>query len=669
MRCSKSVVWGVAAVLFSVSGASADDIVPPVRTWTDDIPVGRPYVKPPVPVRPMTSEQQVAALQPVALPDLAPLDLKPLRIGILEEITRRKADERDPAMSAQLDELGSIYGGEVAGPFWVKEGGFVEAARQAAAEMTRAGDYALDPTVFHIPSLDADDPSALARSELDMSLAIMAYAREAFGLRFEPNSISLWLDNKPQVPPAADLLARVSAAADPGAELRKLHPSHPTFEALRKAYLVATGKLAPEPRELPPQIPDGPVLKVGDDHPDVALVRQRLDLPAAEGKATHFDRELGDEIRAYMRRNGKRRRPEINNDLRALLNRPPPLPKAPDVRVIEANMLRWRWLPRELGEIHVWNNIPEFLTRLYRGGEIIHQERIIVGQPGQQTPIFSDTMEHIVFKPQWGVPNSIKITDLLPRLRGGDHDVLSRRGMKIVKDGREVDAGRIRWDNTDIRYISIVQGPSAWNPLGEMKFMFPNRHSVYMHDTTSKGLFSSSERTFSHGCIRVRNPRKLAEVIFRDVQGWDIERIPELLGRAGEENNTVEFDKKIAVHNVYFTLIPDGAGGLRQLRDVYGHDRRIVQALEGKSLRSIADNDPARIHKRRVEEIERSTRYDNSAFRSASGTVTASDDGESSFVAYRASLGAPRPAANARPQRTRHSRRIVPSWPPQISYD
>lgn len=249
------------------------------------------------------------------------------------------------------------------------------------------------------------------------------------------------------------------------------------------------------------------------------MVRERLDVPPDGVAATYFDRELGNEIRNYLRRKRKAHRREINDDLRALLNASPLPAKLPDVRLIEANMLRWRWMPRDLGDVYVWNNIPEFTTRLLKNGAFIHKERIIVGQTEQQTPIFSDKMEKIVFKPQWGVPNSIKITDLLPKLRSGDTDVLDRRGMKIVKNGRTIGPERIRWSRTDIRYLSIFQGPSPSNPLGEMKFMFPNQHSVYMHDATNRSLFRSRERTFSHGCIRVRNPRKLAEVIFEDVQG------------------------------------------------------------------------------------------------------------------------------------------------------
>lgn len=632
----------------------------------------------------MSQAEIEAALKAPApvLPE--PLALSPLQAGILDEITRLKAVEKDPQQSALLDALGALYGGELAGPYWLNGDAFNTQARRAEIEIARADEYAIDPSQFKVPDLTAADLASLAAGEVRMSLAVMAYAREAYGARIDPNSISLWLDHIPQVPEAADVLPRVSTSSDPGAELRKLHPSNPEFEHLRQAYLVQTGKRDGLPAKLPVQIPDGPPLKIGDDHPDVALVRERLNVPAPSGVApTKFDKELGEEIRSFLRDAGKRGRREINAEVRTLLNARQPAPKLPDLQTIQANMLRWRWLPRDLGETHIWNNIPEFETRLVKDGKAIHQERIIVGEAEQQTPIFSDRMEKIVFKPQWGVPNSIKITDLLPKLREGDHDILHRRGMSIMKDGRRIEPDKIRWATTDIRYLNIVQGPGDGNPLGELKFMFPNRHSVYMHDTTSKGLFQSKERTFSHGCIRVRNPRRLAEFIFTEVQGWDAKRIPELLAGRAEENNEIQLEKPIPVHNVYFTLVSDGNGGFRKLKDVYGHDRRVADALAGKSLQSIADNDPARLHKKRVEEIERSTRnenYSDEFGRRSSHARTRNTDPSEEMSIYRSALGAAAVAPPARYFRREssgpsfsgyssgRSRTIKPAWPPTFAY-
>ncbi|MFV0369456.1 MAG: L,D-transpeptidase family protein, partial [Hyphomicrobiaceae bacterium] len=226
---------------------------------------------------------------------------------------------------------------------------------------------------------------------------------------------------------------------------------------------------------------------------------------------------------------------------------------------------------------------------------------------------------------------------------------------------------------TDIRYLSIVQSPSAWNPLGQMKFMFPNKHSVYMHDTNNRGLFSSKQRAFSHGCIRVQHPHKLAEVLFRDTQGWDPKDIDSHLDKRAEENNELAFKTPIAVHNVYFTLVPGENGQLHELPDIYGHDRRIANAMAGKSLQWLASNDPARIHQKRVKDLERSTRY----IRSSSSRTRGSEESEveDEYAGYYSGLGAPSRRLSAREQRKRErrsrraSRRIQPAWPPNFFPD
>jgi len=628
------------------------------RTWVDDIPLGRDFVRPPLPSRRLTPEQFAALSQIVVPPPPEPVALDSVRASLLKRITELKTETSDPQRLQTIDALGTLYGSDLAGPFWTTPSGFLEVASSVATEIRNADDYAIDPSQFDLPSFNGNSPVELADGELRMTLAVLQYASEAYGGRFQPNDISLWLDNKLEIPEPASLLPRIASARDAAAELRSLHPSHPDFEKLRIAYLVAKGKRQPPPLPVLVKVPDGPRIKLGESHPHVAVVRERLGITTDGDDPTYLDRELAKEIYAYFRSNGRRGRYEVNDDLRALLNAAPRPPRMPDLRKIEANMLRWRWLPRNLGQIYVWNNLPEYETRLIRDGHVMHKERIIIGQPSQQTPIFSDTMEHIVFKPQWGVPNSIKISDLLPRLRGGDYGVLARRGMRIVKDGRTVDPSLIRWSSTDIRYLSIVTGPGPGNPLGELKFMFPNKHSVYMHDTTSKGLFDSRERAFSHGCIRVRNPRKLAQTIFAEVERWQPDLVGQLLQRNAEDNNKVDLPVRIPVHNVYFTLVPNENGGFTELRDVYGHDKRIAEALAGRPLSVIAASDPARLHNERIEEIERSSRWSSDDdYGSGRRRYSYDEDGDYN----RSYLGR---SSRQRPQRNN----VKPAWPPFFGF-
>ncbi len=260
-------------------------------------------------------------------------------------------------------------------------------------------------------------------------------------------------------------------------------------------------------------------------------------------------------------------------------------------------------MPDDMGELHVWNNLPEFLTRVVKNDAVIHEERIIVGKENTQTPVFSDEINHVIFQPEWGVPESIKIRTILPHLRGGDYGVLARRGMAIKDGNRVISPSRYRWAKTDIRHVPIIQGPGPGNPLGQLKFMFPNGHDVYMHDTPDKHLFNSSERTFSHGCVRVRNPARFAEVILGEIEGWTADDVARQL--KVKTTTKIDLSEHIPVHITYFTLWADGSGTLRQFKDMYGHDKRYSEALAGKSVKLIAARDPALALKKQNDEMRK----------------------------------------------------------------
>jgi murein L,D-transpeptidase YcbB/YkuD len=212
-------------------------------------------------------------------------------------------------------------------------------------------------------------------------------------------------------------------------------------------------------------------------------------------------------------------------------------------------------------------------------------------------------MKFVVFHPDWGVPGTIKVQDLLPALQAGDYSVLSRRNMRIAMGDRMSDPGDIDWSQTDIRKVAIVQDPGPDNPLGRVKFMFPNKHDVYMHDTPTKGLFNVSTRAFSNGCIRVRNPKRLAELVFEADRGWNSDDVTPLLQTKAPVNNRIGLEKPIPVHNVYFTVSIGDDGKIRSFADVYGHDRRIQDALDGKSIAEIAERDPYRKLQEELEDI------------------------------------------------------------------
>jgi murein L,D-transpeptidase YcbB/YkuD len=256
-------------------------------------------------------------------------------------------------------------------------------------------------------------------------------------------------------------------------------------------------------------------------------------------------------------------------------------------------MERWRWLPNDLGPFYVTVNIPEFTLRVMEQGKPAFTTRVVVGKPDKQTPVFSNEMQEVVFNPYWNVPNSIKMEELLPSIRGGggdfffgggggwDTSVFARNGLRVAIGTKEVDPSMLDWNRIDIRSLNVYQPPGPDNVLGTIKFLFPNKHDVYMHDTTQKNLFAKTVRAESHGCMRVQNPDQLATTLLNKDQGWTAQRVASTI-ESGVEDQHVGLKQKIPVYITYFTLRVNDDGSISTFNDLYGHDARMNAALSGK---------------------------------------------------------------------------------------
>ncbi len=515
-------------------------------------------------------------------------------------------DDQDKAWLAQLR---SFYASRSGKPVWVSSQGWNAKAQAALGEIGQAGEWGLNPADFSPPQLVAGNTAEedLAQAELALSRLVVKYASHARGGRIpDPSALSLWLDRTEDPVFATTVMIEMISRDDAAQALRDMHPPSPAFKLLREAYIATRREIenpkAPDPADL---LTSKDVLKVGASHPDVLILRRKLKVPAkAIGGEPVFDETLANKLDDWLdARDVRVRWGRIDDKVRAVFNRPPPPPSKADLDRILANMERWRWLPRDLGRVHIWNNLPEFMTRVVKEGATIHEERIIVGQPHTQTPVFSNAMRQVVFQPEWGVPPSIKINDLLPKLQAGDYEVLKRRNMRIISlSGKELSPRRFRWQKVDIRDVGIYQRSGGGNPLGRVKFLFPNKHHVYMHDTNNRSLFGASERLFSHGCVRVRDPERFAKVILGIDKNWDEAKVQALLDDWDASNNKIDLDRPIPVHNVYFTLVPGENRTLIRLDDPYGHDARVTQALAGVPFKKIAQNDPARSQQRELDE-------------------------------------------------------------------
>ena len=529
------------------------------------------------------------------------------------EAAVRKLGDKAFASKANAEDRGALaafYQTRIA-PLWLTDGALNSRATAVITEIKKADDWGLQASAFDTPDVTAgSSPDVQGEAEARLSLAVLKYARHARGGRIEPLSISNIWDMKPTLKDPKAVLAEIADNAAPEAYLTALHPKHAGFHNLRQALLKARGPQEPEKFDeaLKIKLPAEGTIKPSVEHADISLLRKRLKLAAnSASNETLYDARLEAAVRTFQEDNGIKANGILNAKTRSALNREGEPKKSDPSRGVDRiviNMERWRWLPEDLGSLYVMNNIPEFMGRVKKGEQTLWEEKIIVGLPTWPTPILTSSMQFVIFNPEWGVPDGIKVKELLPRLKrasgnsgGGFFDqlfgggsssggarVLAAYGLKPSINGRPVDANSVDWNRVDIRSFSFVQPSGGQNPLGTVKFRFPNRHDVYMHDTTQRGLFAQSRRALSHGCIRVENPRKLAEVLLGEDKGWSSQKVGSMFSSGGGSNE-VTLTKEVPVYLTYFTARADSDGKVKTFGDLYGHDSRVMQALAGRAVK------------------------------------------------------------------------------------
>ncbi|HEU4380838.1 MAG TPA: L,D-transpeptidase family protein [Hyphomicrobiaceae bacterium] len=488
--------------------------------------------------------------------------------------------------------LASFYAEGNGQPVWTSRSGLTQRAKDGIAELRKADDWGLRAADYEVPVLDsAASFEMLADAEIRISLAVMKYGRHARGGRLDPGSVSRLFDQDPPVYDPRSLMAALAVADPVDAYLRRLHPQHAQFERLRQAMLAARG-VKPEVNPAHVRVPSGPQLKPGQPHPDVAVLRQRLSVAApAGGPADIFDDALADAVKAFQQQNGHKPTGIVTSATRSALNSAlRPSGADPTSRLI-INMERWRWMPENLGPFYVWDSVPEQMTKVYDNGKLVLAERIVVGKPETPTPMFSSDMLFVIFHPSWGVPPGMKANELLPQLRdagggffglfgGGASAVLEAHGLRVTRGGQPVNPNSVNWSSANIHQYEFVQPPGPKNVLGMVKFRFPNKHNVYMHDTPERHLFGGGLRTFSHGCMRVQNPVRFAEVLLARDKGWDSDAVAGYARRGGE----IKLTTPIPVHVTYFTTTVDEDGKVQNWPDIYALDGRLASALGAGSV-------------------------------------------------------------------------------------
>lgn len=493
-------------------------------------------------------------------------------------------------------------------PIWVDGHGLRPHGESLLAALGESSDDGLEPGTYLPPPLGEAMRDSVAFSDaihlknrrrfiqLDVALTegILRYAQHLSQGRVRPETLSRQWLAWPSAS-ARDIPAELAEALiDNRLEtyIKSLHPKGQAYRSLRKALqqyetIKKSGGW--------PTLAPGPTLRIGDQGARVDALMRRLkitedlsiDAPAAQ---RGYDTGMEAAVKRFQRRHGlavdglvgKRTRYELN------------IPVEQRISQLQLNMERWRWLPDNLGDRYLMVNIPAFALHVVDDATRVATMRAIVGKKRRQAPIMSGRMTYLEFNPYWNIPRKIARKDILPRAVV-DPGYLARQGIRVF-DGwdhqaRELDPTSIAWRNISTRHFPyrLRQEPSTVNALGQIKFMFPNRHSVYIHDTPGKALFNRQERSLSSGCVRVETPLALAQYLLKD-QGWDHGRMEAAIAQGQRE--TVVLGRPIAVHLVYFTAWTDADGTMNFREDIYGRDRDLLLAItQTRSNLTFCSND------------------------------------------------------------------------------
>lgn len=449
------------------------------------------------------------------------------------------------------------------------------------------------------PDASGAEPPAALRADRDLAAsdAFLALAGHHMGGRVDPRSFDReWTIHAAPDDPVP-LLQDADITGDIQGALTGVMPAQPGYRALAAALAALRSRAEAGPW---PVVPAGPSLKPGMLDTRVPVLRQRLaasgDLPSPPaapasppamaaidgdglpGVAEAYEGELLAAVIRFQRRHGLEPDGVVGPRTLAALN----VPLADRILQVELNLERWRWLPADLGRRHVLVNIAGYDYRLIEDGVERLYGRTIVGRSYRSTPVFSDRIEYLVLNPTWTVPRKLAVEDKLPQIRK-DPDFLQREGFTVYsgwgEDAEAVPPEYVDWHSLskDFFPYRLVQAPGAANALGQVKFLFPNKYDIYLHDTPSRYLFERANRAFSSGCIRVEHPLALAEYLLQGEPGWNRERIDRVLSRGGED--WIRLREPVPVHLLHWTAWQDPDGSLQLRDDLYGRDARLARAL------------------------------------------------------------------------------------------
>ncbi len=471
-------------------------------------------------------------------------------------------------------------------PFWVGVDGPGEKAQILYDAVKASYKEGLEPEDYHVSKIDkywsSTDAVGLSRLDILLTLAVGGYVADMQAGRLNPRKVSpkLFASARDVEIDPVKLVEQIRAASDLREFLQRQGPSHGRYRKLSEALASYRALAARGGWE---SVAEGKTLRLGMNDERVSTIRKRLyltgDIESDDYSSILYDEELVKAVKHFQMRHGLAEDGILGSGTRAATN----VPVEKLIRGIEMNMERSRWISHELGDVRVGVTIAGFKLGVFNDGKLDMAMPVIVGKQYHMTPVFSDMIKYIEINPYWNIPTSIARNEMLPKLKKNPM-YLRERSIRVFsswsEDGKELDSTKIDWNKVGrniVRY-KLRQDPGPDNALGTVKFMFPNRYNVYLHDTPTHSLFKKTDRAFSHGCIRVSMPVELAShLLGGEKEGWGMDRIKEIISTG--KRTVVPLKKPVPVHITYRTVWIGPDDSVRFSKDVYGRDKLLEAAL------------------------------------------------------------------------------------------
>jgi L,D-transpeptidase YcbB len=462
--------------------------------------------------------------------------------------------------------------------YWVGTGrmtAFIQRLADAEDDGLNPEDYPVDSLIQLRDSIEPGDPEGAAVAELFFSAFFVNYAADLKIGRVTPQKVDPRLFRNRKTVDVLRVLTELKKQPDPAKFLAAFESRNPHYRALKK-MLVLYRAMA-ESGDWP-VIPPGANLAPGGSDPRIPQIRSLLMMTGDHqggGGGSVYDPATVAAMKRFQQRHGLEAKGLIGKQTIMALNVPP----AERVRQITLNLERWRWMPENLGSHHFVVNLAAYELQEIQDQNVVTQMNVVVGAVATQTPEFSDEMEYVELNPTWTVPYSIATKEMLPKLR--QNPFAYAADFDVFVNGQLASWGGIDWSayGPGSFPFTFRQHPGPKNALGKVKFMLPNAHNIYLHDTPAKDKFLQTTRAFSHGCIRLSRPLDLAYRVVGEIAGWQRQKIDATL--ASGKTTRVPLTDHIPVHLIYSTAF-EGDNGIEFRPDIYGRDRKLNAALFGK---------------------------------------------------------------------------------------